>query len=538
MTKIFNKKYILFHKRLISISLIFVILINATTQVFANIEYISPSAELQEEIETAITEAMPVSVKPQEPEEFLTDLLRSLEYASQEENQETQNQNQEQYRKLTKEEYANLYNENINQEYKKYIQDIENKAKGALDAFDKQAQEAIAEQKQAFNTDLPLLNFSMPGITGTLHQKTTGNPIGQNLKLTPAIPEQNSHAQVLENMAYREAILSTLEENIAQQREEYLGEINNWKKEKLAALQAEKKNFLAGIDEAYDTYVKEYDAKLLEFYSSLIDEIVENFKKTNDMESKKNFVSILFFLSSIKSPQINSNQFITGENKKFILKFLQNNFSVESNACASGYKTRYKSNYQYGSVRGIGGSPSAGLIFENSDSKETYLHVENQEKCDLALSSMLPFANLNGNGYALTNFIRQYYKQPLFGSMLEITVKSLLLTNNNGEEALTKFIDESIQLENDARDGVGRDFWDKVWNGLDWFTLEGIAKNVSYDGQFCNHNLCSSANAGADRASAWEEVAYMLADTGKTNLLKKAVDQCKIVQTKGYSENL
>lgn len=536
MTRIFNKKYIFFYKRLLSISLAFVILFNATTQVFANIEPISPTAEFKEEIETAITNALPESNKPtKNPKEFLADLLKSFEEASQDDNQETQNIAQ--YHKLNKEEYANLYNNKVNEEYNKYIREIETKAQEAIAAFDTEAQEAINEQRHVFNTEMPLLNFKMPAGRELVGKKAETS-IGQNLKLTPAIPEHDSHTQVLENMAAQEAILNTLKESIAQQREEYLKEVNTWKRGKLSALQTEKKNFLTGVDAAYETYSNEYDGKLSDFYSSLVDEVIENFKQTNDMESKKNFVSILFFLTSIKSPQISSTQFIQGENKNFILKFLRDNFSAESNACASNYQTRYKSNYQYGTVRGIGGSASAGIIFENSDSKETYLHIEDEEKCDLALSSMLPFANLNGNGYALTNFIKQYYQQPLFGSMLEITVKSLLLTNNNGEEALTKFIDESINLENDARDGIGNNFWDKVWNGLDWFTLEGIAKNSLYDGKFCNHNLCSSANAGADRPNAWEEVAYMLADAGKIHLLDKAIAQCKIAQTKNYAQHM
>ena len=265
--------------------------------------------------------------------------------------------------------------------------------------------------------------------------------------------------------------------------------------------------------------------------------MVANFKQTNDMESKNNFVSILFFLTSIQSPEIDRNQFIKGNSRSFILDFLRNNFSVESNACASGIKTRYVSNYQYGTTSGLSPSPSAGKVFDVSMSKESYLHIESKEKCDLALSSMIPYANLNGNGYNITNFIRAYYKQPLFGSMLEIAVKSLLLTNNKGDEALTKFIDESIKLENEAREGKNG-FWDKVWNGLEWFTLEGIASNIVYDGKFCNHNLCSSSLGGSESPSSWEGVAQMLADNGKINLLNKAIDQCRIVSTRNFSQHM
>ncbi len=529
MTKIFSK----FYKKLISISLVFLILFNATTQVFANIEFIPIPPELQAEIENIITNAVTESTPVNKtPEEFLADLLENLEEASKEGNPE---QDRDQYRKLTIEEYTNLYTESINNEYKKYVKDIELKAKKAIDAFDKEAQDTIDEQNHMFNTELPILNFSLPTTQQAFGNTTTTNPLGQNLKLD--IPRSTSYEQAMENIASRQATLDLLNESIAQQKEEYIAEVNAWKEKSLSALKSEKKNIIANVNTAYESYSQEYNTKLQEFYTELVEEVIENFKQTYDMESKKNFVSIVFFLSSIKSPEIDSNQFITGENRTFILNFLRNNFTAQGNACASSIKTRYKENYQYGTTSMLGPNPSAGKIFENSDSKESYLAIEDKDACDLALSSMLPYANLNGYAYDILNFVRQYYKQPLFGSMLGIAVKSLLLTENFGNRALTELIDESIRLENEARAGK-TNFWGRVWDGLDIFTIEGITRRMVYDDKFCHHNLCSSANVGAESPNSWEEVAYMLAEADKTDLLGKAIDQCKIVSTSNYYQHM
>lgn len=550
MPRIFNRKYILFYKKFISLSLTFLILFNAATQAFANIEFIPQAIELPEELQTEIQNTVTESVEEvvteiaeksaeeeMTPEEFLANLLESLKEATKENSPSEQAQNQEpdQYRKLTKEEYTNLYNEQINNEYRQYYNDIQKKERESLAAFDEEAQKLIQAQEYTFNISLPILNFSLPTFEKKFGEGKTITTLGQNLTLNTSTP--SSIEQAMTNLTTRESILNELNDSIAQQKEEYIAEVNAWKEKSLADLRAEKSSLLANIDASYNSYSEEYNTKLREFYTSLMDKIIENFKKTSDMESKKNFVSILFFLTSIKSPEIDRNDFIKGDNKDFIYKFLRNNFSKEGNACASSIKTRYKSNYNYSTVRGIGGSPSARLIFENSDSKESYLHVENQEACDLALSSMLPYANLNGYGYNILNFVRQYYNQPLFGSMLAIAVKSLLLTESSGKQALTQLIDESIRLENQARTGK-TSTWNRFLNALDYITFEGIANRLLYDDKFCHHNICSSSNLGIGESNAWEEVAYMLADADRIDLLNKAVDQCEIVSTNNYYQHM
>ncbi|MCR5505355.1 MAG: hypothetical protein K6E94_07445, partial [Elusimicrobiaceae bacterium] len=504
MKKIFNKKFVLFCKKAISLSLAFLILFNVNAEAFADfitIEQFLPEG-LQEGIEEILTEST-TKEEQKTPQEYLSDLLKQLEEASKEgepepEDKDSQNNT---YRKLYQEEYNKIYTDNIDKEYKKYTQNIETEAKNAIAAFDAEAQKVMDEytNSSSANTQKFTLSFSTP----------------KPQKLFNNIPTQTTNIKDLENA-------------IAKSREEYIAEVDAWKKNTLAALKTEKKQLLSKVDESYQNYSQEYNKNLQEFYKSLVEEVVENFKQTNDMESKNNFVSILLFLTSIKSLEIDRKDFIVGDTKKFILDFLKDNFSVEGNACSSAILTRYKENYKYGQVRAIGGSPSAGVIFENSDSKEQYLHIDDQEKCDLALSSMIPFANLGGDGYSVLNFLKQYYNQPLFGSMLAIGVKSLLLTDNNGDEALTKLIDESIKLENEARIGK-TDTWSQVVGALEYITLEGITKSLSYDAKFCHHNLCSSANLDPNAPNAWEEVAYMLADEGYTDLLAKAVYQCRLV---------
>ncbi len=530
-TEIFNKKHMLFYKKTIAVSLAFLILFNLNVQAFISIDQLAPR-EIQEEILAALEEA---NIQTKTPQEFLAELEKQLDEAAKDNNNTTKN-NDDKTKKLTQAEYIDLYNTNINNQYNSYLEQIEAEAQAALAAFDEEAKKALDEQKAllAAKTSSPSLNLKVPS-NDKLFNKNNNllNPVKENLKLDTSNYQTYAYqTQQLNTLTPQQSTLKELEAAIAQQREEYTQEVNTWKENILSDLQKEHKKFLAGSQSSYNTYSKEYNAKLKEFYSSLVKEIIENYKKTTDLESKKKFVSILFFLTSIKSPEIDRNDFIKGEDRDFILNALRGNFSVKGNACAGSVKTTYTDNGTWGSAA-LGGSPSAGKMYDNSANKTAFFEFTDKEKCDLAISSMLPYANLNGDAYAITNFIRQYYNSPTFGMMLQIAVKSLLLTNNKGDEALTKFIDESMALENKVRNDKGN-----LWQKLDIVTFEGFSNNQVFDGKYCNHNLCSAADGGKDNPNAWEEVAYMLAEANKTNLLNKAISQCKVVATKNYYQHM
>lgn len=294
MKKIFSNNYILFFKKAISISLTFLILFNANTYAFTDIEFVPPTtlegiqAEIQNDIEDSIKES---NTETKTPQEFLADLVQHLEKASQDdtnnqsgtimataydfESSEQQNihppRNSEQYHKLSKEEYTLLYNEHIEREYKDYANKIESKARGAFNAFDKEAEAAIQEQQHILNANYPFLRFAMPSSEEMLNKKAVTDPLNIHFKAhAPSFTRTE-----LENMAQQEAILERLNNGIAQQREEYVQEVNTWKKESYAALNEEKNKLLADIDNAYQNYSQEYNTKLREFYISLVDEIVK-----------------------------------------------------------------------------------------------------------------------------------------------------------------------------------------------------------------------------------------------------------------------
>lgn len=528
ISKLFNTKHIIFYKKSIAMALSFLILFNLSAEAFVSIEQLAPK-ELQTELREALEE---VAVQNKTPQEFLSDLEKQLEEAVKEENSTTaKTDNNGDLQKLTKEKYISIYNTSINKEYNKYTNEVETEAQKAINAFEEEANKTLEEQKNlVVASKTSSLNIKLPSNDKLFNGKTDLlNPVTKKVKLdTSAYQTQ----QLLNAPSQEQTTLKQLEEAISKQREEFTKEVSTWKETTLTELKAEHKKLLSGGAASYDKYSKEYNNNLKEFYTELVKEVVANFKKTNDMESKKKFVSILFYLTSIKSSEIDRNSFIVGEEREFIKNFLKANFSAKGNACVGTVKTIYSDNSTWGSSA-IGGSPSAGKMFDNSSNKTAVFEFANKDACDLALSSMLPYANLNGDGYAFTNFISQYYNSPVFGSMLEIVVKSLLLTNNRGEEALSKFIDKSIELENKARNDKGN-----LWQKLDIITFEGFSNSQVFDGKYCNHNLCSSADSGYEDPNAWEEVAYMLADAQKTNLLNKAISQCKIVATKNYYQHM
>ena len=300
----------------------------------------------------------------------------------------------------------------------------------------------------------------------------------------------------------------------------------------------EKNKALKDISYQYKQYSDRYDqeekalnAQEIIFYKDLVHQVVENFKRTNDLQSKKDFINILSVLSSIKEKRLDRNQFIIGEDRQFIKNFLYSNFSGKNlKACSGTFYTTYENNVNYSSCTALaagGGSIGAGRAFECQSNKKTNFRLATPEACDLAISSMLPYANLDGNGYTFTNFLKAYYEEPMFGQILAMAVKSTLLTNYKGEEALSQFITEAIKKENEVRNKENG-----FWETMNLFTAEGLSNYFMYDSKYCQHNLCASADTGYNSPNAWEEVALMLADAGKTNILKQVTAQCKIVNDK------
>ncbi len=231
------------YKKLISVVLVFTLLINSNAVAFANIEL--PVSEiqkdLQREIKTVIEETVTETTEERKtPQEFLSDLSKTLEEASKEDNNRTVNRNN--YNKLNKEEYTTLYKDKVNEEYNNYIKEIETKAQEALTNFDKEAQDAIDNQKQAYNKTLLTPSRSS-------NTKNTLAQLRQNLQFGSTA--SNSFAKLSNNLTSQINTLSKMEQNIAEQREEYIEEINTWKEKSFSSLGDEKKKLLNNIDIAY-----------------------------------------------------------------------------------------------------------------------------------------------------------------------------------------------------------------------------------------------------------------------------------------------
>ena len=85
-----------------------------------------------------------------------------------------------------------------------------------LDAFDEESRKVINEQKHIFNTDMPILNFKMSPDKGMFNKGKTFHTIGQS--------DTTSIAQTMNNIKSQEAILTKMNESIAEQRNEYIEE--------------------------------------------------------------------------------------------------------------------------------------------------------------------------------------------------------------------------------------------------------------------------------------------------------------------------
>ena len=77
----------------------------------------------------------------------------------------------------------------------------------------------------------------------------------------------------------------------------------------------------------------------------------------------------------------------------------------------------------------------------------------------------------------------------MFGQLLLMGTKAMLLTDNHGLDALDELVDKAIAAENKA--GIG-----KFWERLDVFTGEGFFNTVLFKGKYMAHNVSSSAARG------------------------------------------
>lgn len=334
--------------------------------------------------------------------------------------------------------------------------------------------------------------------------------------------------------------MEDLKEAIKEQRGLYENEIATWKANAFKKLEEEKEQMIKNIPDSYKEYAALYDKEFAQLqkeeialYKDLIHETIENFKKTapNDYESKKTFLSILFYLTALKGSGWNKNNFITGEDRNYIKTFLYNNIAQKKNIC-TGY-TKTEPVYNSPSSVGLyGGSPSAGKMFDNQWAKhvdgKTEFILNNPNECEIAISSLIPYANLDGDGYVISNFIREYWNQPMFGAILSYAVKAMAITKVRGKEALGKFIDEAIKKENEVRNSHNG-----FWETMNLLTMEGLSNSAMYDGKYCEHNLCLSADGGYDQPNVWEGVAEILLNEGFTDILKKVTDQCYITAPNG-----
>ncbi len=448
-------------------------------------------ARISVQVENAIAETATT------PSAFLSNLHADLERAVQ-----SPSANQEVPHKYTSKEYATHYTREVEAAYAEQAKELDKAMQEALADFDVQAQ---AERDRVW---------------------------GELLR-----DSDNAGAKLAEIEAY-----------IREQRVQYEQQLNREKGSYLAELQNEKAQVLSKSKTAYKQYVKEFDKAMQEadaaqvaFYRELVNKVISSYELTQKPECmraegystqcitetvgkaadiKEDFVSIITYLSSLS----NKDEIFTGEDKARIQKALWLNFTVKSRACAAGIETVYRDDAQWGSAA-IGGSPSAGHSFDNAWNRSRQLFVVNERACDLAISSLVPFANLNGEGWKITNFLQDNFDNPLFGQILLVGVKALLMTKNGGMSALNKFMDAALEKENSGRKKT-------TWDALDVFTGEGFIRALAFDGTFFGHNVSSSAQRNPGEPNVWEDVAEMLVQANTpaaTAILEKAIKQCEVV---------
>ena len=333
--------------------------------------------------------------------------------------------------------------------------------------------------------------------------------------------------------SYEPGQMAQLEQYIQQERAKYAEYLNAEQAKALEELQAERDNALTkkSRNTAYANYVKEYDKAMeeskeaqLAFYRELVHQVLVNYQQAGGKKSSwtttENFVSILTYLSSLS----NKKDIFVGEDKETIKNELWKYFTVASHACAGGIDTEFRADSQWGSAA-IGGSPSAGRTFDVSMNKVHVFRLANEKACNVALSALIPFANLNGEGYKITNFMQDNFDNPLFGQILLVGTKALMLTKNGGISALDAFVDKAIAKENAGAEKT-------TWDMLDVFTGEGFIKALAFDGKYFSHNVSSAGERNPGEPNVWEDVAEMLVQKNTpaaTAILEKAIKQCKVL---------
>ena len=413
------------------------------------------------------------------PSEFLANLREELEKAM----NANSSEQEPLPTKYTQSEFQQKYLQELNKQYNTQVKKLDEEFQKALTQFDEQADEERTRIMAAMLTD--------DSVSGEWTQ---------------------------------------LEMNLSQKRAEYETYLSGEKEKLVAELQTDKDNMRAkkSLSSAYAQYSKDFDKAMqeaeqaqLEFYRDLISKVYIQYNQTKDYKDKENFISIITYLSSLS----NKDKIFNTPYKEDILKALWLNFTVKSHACRGFIKTEFKASGTYGTSF-IGGSPSAGKIADVQMNKEQVFRLENEKACNLALSSLIPFANLNGEGWKITNFMQDNFNNPLFGQILFIGAKALMLTNNGGLSALDAFVDKAIEKENNGTEKT-------TWDALNILSFEGLNSALAWtDGTYFAHNVSSAAEREPGEPNVWEDVAQMLVQKNTpqaTRILKKAIDQCKVL---------
>lgn len=238
------------------------------------------------------------------------------------------------------------------------------------------------------------------------------------------------------------------------------------------------------------------------------------------------FFSIIGILSSMKDKdKIFANTDLVYIRDTFLGKF------IKSGACGTHQETHYDPNadYNVSAYAPMGGSPSAAKMFAVQSAKRYTVELNNEEACNLALSSLIPFANLNGSSSRISNFIKSHVEYGSFGSVLLVGAKAILMTSDRERMAtFAALVNSAVARENKARQGS----WTDV---LDYMTLEGISRafmDATKKGPYGKDNVVLAASQGSGQPNVWEDVAQMLSDemkagnTSAKNILKSAIDQC------------
>lgn len=439
------------------------------------------SEQLHERVEAQAQKA----AAPKTPQQFLADTRAAFEQLAHEDLSATSDGEDQ---KLTKSEYVAAYKREVNRFYADQERQLDQAAADALADFDAQAKAAYDEQAASL--------------------------------------EEHRAELSAESVAYAQEMLAGFQASLTSDRANYEAQVKQQQAQMRAELENEKAEKLAQSVSAYAQYEKEVAAALKEaetgtvkFYQELIHQVLVNYQKTNDDKSKENFVVLMGFLTSFA----NKDQIFTKADRDAARQALWMNFTAKSHACASRIETTYRSDGTWGSAA-IGGSPSAGRSFDVGMNKTQVLKIDNEAACNRAISSLIPFANLNGEGWKITNFLQVNMDNPLFGQILLVGAKALMLTKNGGVSALGEFIDKAIAKENSGRKKT-------FWQSLDIMTGEGLVRNWRFDGKYFAHNVSSSAQRNPGEPNVWEDVAEMLAQQhtpAATAILNKAIDQCAV----------